>query len=107
MECTELWAAIMAWAAGTGAKDISKLPGLWHHKTEKRGALGPIDVRLNPHTQEVDGVPPFHVKLSMDEYFPGFIGLVGPKGGTLLHSRAPGEDEAGLVAHFKEQTVGT
>lgn len=101
---SELWAAIMSWAASTGDKDIGKQPGLWHRKTEKRGALGPIDVRINPHTKEVDGVPPMNAKLGMDGYFPGIIGIVGPDGGVMMRSQTDGENEDGLVAHFKEQT---
>jgi hypothetical protein len=101
---SELWAAVMSWAVASGAKDIAKLPGVWHRKTEKRGALGPIDVRINPHLTEIEGIPPFNVKLGMDDYFPGIIGLIGPDGGVLMSSRVEGEDEAGLVAHFKEQT---
>lgn len=101
---SELWASIMSWAVSTGAKDIGNQPGLWHRKTEKRGSLGPIDVRINPHDEEIDGVPPFNVKLGMDDYFPGIIGIVGPDGGVLMNSPNEGENEGGLVAHFKEQT---
>lgn len=103
-EQSELWAAVMSWAASSGAKNIGDHPGLWHRRTEKRGVLGPLDVRINPHLEEIEGVPPMHAKLGMDDYFPGLIGIVGPNGGMLISSRQEGENEAGLVAHFKEQT---
>lgn len=101
---SEMWAAVMSWAASTGARDIAKTPGLWHGRTEKRGVLGPLDVRINPHKETIDGVPPFNVKIGMDDYFPGFIALVGPEGGFVMSSPVEGEDEAGIVAHFIEQT---
>lgn len=101
---SELWASVMSWAVSTGAKDINKLPGLWHHKTEARDGVGPIDVRINAHSNDVDGLPPFHVKLGMDGYFPGIIGIFGPHGGALISSPIEGENENGLIAHFKAQT---
>ena len=101
---SELWAAVMSWAVSTGAKDMAKQPGLWHGKTEKRGALGPLDVRINPHVVPVDGVPPFNAKIGMDDYFPGIIAVVGPDGGIVMQSPRDGEDEGGLVSHFIEQT---
>ena len=101
---SELWAAVMSWAASTGAKDIAKTPGVWHGKTEKRGELGPLDVRINPHDDTIDGVPAFHAKIGMDDYFPGLIALVGPNGGMVMGSRVKGEDEAGIIAHFIDQT---
>lgn len=101
---SEMWAAVMSWAVSTGARDIAKTPGLWHGKTEKRGAIGPLDVRINPHKETIDGVPPFNVKIGMDDYFPGIIALVGPDGGVVVRSHVEGEDEAGIVAHFIEQT---
>lgn len=104
MQQSELWAAVMSWAVASGATDIAKYPGLWHRKTEQRGALGPLDVRINPHVEEIDGVPPFNVKIGMDNMFPGLIALVGPDGGVIMRSPVDGEDEAGLVAHFVEQT---
>jgi hypothetical protein len=100
-----LWAAVMGWASSFGEGDISQRPGLWHRKTKKVGALGPIDVRINPHKEEVDGIPQFGATLSMDDYFPGLIALVGPNFGFIMHSRVDGEDEAGLIAHFKAQAA--
>lgn len=100
----ELWAAVISWAASSGDTDIGKAPGLWHRRTEKRGPIGPIDVRINPHTETIDGVPPMNVRLGMDGYFPGLIGIIGPDGGMLMHSPVEGEDEAGMIAHFTEQT---
>jgi hypothetical protein len=99
-----LFAAIAEWAMGFGETDLNKRPGLWYRRTQKVGNLGPIDVRLNPHPHEVEGVPPMTFKLSMDDYFPGLIGLVDPSGGILMRSREDGEDEAGLIAHFEAQT---
>mgnify|MGYP001194471397 CR=1 FL=1 len=75
MEVNALYAAIIDWAMNSGAKNIASTPGLWHRKTEKVGGLGPIDVRINPHDETVDHVPPFAIKLSMDDYFPGLIGI--------------------------------
>jgi hypothetical protein len=101
---SELYFAVTNWALSQGAVDLSKKPGLWRGKTQKIGPLGPLDVRINPHKQAIDKVPPYHVLITMDDYFPGLIALLNPYGGTIMHSRAPGEDEAGLIAHFETQT---
>lgn len=101
---SELWAAVISWAVSTGAKDIAKQPGVWHGKTEQRGAIGPLDVRINPHTDTIAGIPPFNAQIGMDDYFPGLIALVGPDGGMVMHSPVEGEGEAGIIAHFVEQT---
>jgi hypothetical protein len=104
METSALFVAIADWAIGFGETNLKDRPGLWHKRTAKVGGIGPLDVRLNPHTKETDGVPPFTFKLSMDDYFPGLIGLVDARGGVLVRSHVDGEDEDGLIAHFKAQT---
>lgn len=100
---SELYCAICDWALSQGAKDLRQSPGVWHGKTQKGRVLGPLDVRVNPHDKTIDHIPPFHIQVGMDDYFPGIIALLNPVGGTLLGSRVDGEDEAGLIAHFKEQ----
>lgn len=104
---SELYCAVTAWALSQGAKDLSKTPGLWHRKTEKHGVLGPLDVRINAHKETIDAVPFGHIMIGMDEYFPGMIALINPVDGVLLGSPRKGEDEAGLIEHFKAQTPVT
>lgn len=101
MQITELFAAVTEWAIATGDRDISKRPGLWHRKTEKIGNIGPLDVRINPHDETIDAVPPFNIRIGMDDKFPGLIALIGPTDGIVMASPIEGEDEAGLIAHFK------
>lgn len=105
MEVSALYEAVMDWAMSFGEENIVATPGLWHRRTEKIGGLGPIDVRINAQRETVEHVPPFAIKLSMDDYFPGLIGIIGPTGGALMQSRVDGEDEDGLIAHFKSQPV--
>ena len=105
MRVTELYAAVAEWACTFGDTDISKQPGLWYRKTQKIGSIGPLDVRINPHKETIDGVPPFNAKISMDAYFPGLIGIIGPCDGMLMRSPVDGEDEAGMIAHFKANTA--
>lgn len=106
MPTSELWAAVMAWAVSTGARDIGKQPGLWHRRTAALNGLGPLDVRINPHDRVIEGVPPFNVKIGMDGHFPGIIAVLGPDGGLVMASPVEGEDEVGLVEHFKAQPDG-
>jgi hypothetical protein len=103
-EISELYAAVAAWATSIGAEKLNLLPGVWHRKTEKAGNIGPLDVRINAHTEEIEGIPPFSIRVGMDDYLPGTIALIGPTGGVILGSHERGEDEAGLIAHFKAQT---
>lgn len=105
METTsELWSAVLGWAASTGAKNIKQTPGLWYGQTKDDGLIGPLDVRINPHEQEIEGIPTLGCRIGMDDRFPGFIALVGPDGGTLVLSPYPFEDEDGLIKHFRKQT---
>lgn len=101
---TELWVAIMSWAASKGASDIAKQPGMWRGKTGKSELFGALDVVINPHSEAIDGVLPYHARVGMDDYFPGIIALVGPAGGVVMASQVEGEDEDGLVSHFVGQT---
>lgn len=107
MKVTALYAAVVEWATSAGAKDIGNLPGVWHGRTRKIERMGPIDVRINGHLEEIDGIPPGTIKLGMDDYFPGIIGLVWSDGGTLISSPVEGENEEGLIAHFKAQATPT
>jgi len=97
----ELWAACCAWAANTGLKNINQGAGLTKLRAQKAGDLGPFDVKFNPHKEEIDGVPPFHVFIGNEEWFPGVVAIVGPAGGQMIASRTPGEDEAGLIDYFQ------
>ena len=105
MELSELYSTVIEWAQSTGAEKINELPGVWHRKTQKVGELGPLDVRINAHKETIDGIPPFGMSIGMDDYFPGLIALLQPNGGALIGSPVDGEDEAGLIAHFKAQIV--
>lgn len=99
----ELWTEIGLWIASTGVENLAAHPGIWHGKTERLGAIGPLDVRINPHTEVIDNIPPFNIRIGMDDYFPGIIGIIGPDGGMLISSPKPGEDETGLIEHFRNQ----
>ena len=104
MQLSELYSTVIAWAQSTGAKDIHELPSVWHRKTEKLGNVGPLDVRINAHKDEREGIPPYGMSIGMDEYFPGLIALLQPTGGVIIPSPKPDENEAGLIEHFKAQT---
>lgn len=106
MQINELFDAIMTWAASSGVENINQLTGCWHGKTEKIGKLGPFDVKINGHNDEREGVPPFHALIEMPEFFPGVIAIVGPNGGSMFASREPGEDEDGLIEHFRAMALG-
>lgn len=100
MKVNMLWAAVMGWAASTGAKDIGSTPGLWESRVEQIGNVGPFDIKINPHKNEIDGIPPFGVFIGNKDYFPGLIALLGPSGGAVMHSRDEGENENGLIEFF-------
>lgn len=98
-----LYLAIVNWAVATGARDVGKRDCLWERHTREAASLGPLRVRLNPMGRVIEGVPPFSFALTDDDHFPGLVGVVGPADGLLLASPRPGEDEAGLIAHFDAQ----
>jgi len=103
-EYSALWAAVMSWAVGLGETDITTQPGVWHRRTKQIGSFGPLDVRINPHKEEIESIPQFYVRISMDDYFPGLIALIGPNEGIVMNSHQDGENEDGLINHFREQT---
>lgn len=103
MIINELWGEIMKWMASSGEEDVAQNPGLWYKKTVALNGIGPLDVRLNPHREEIDNIPSFHIRITVDDRFPGIIGIFGPQGGTIVSSRTDGEDENGLIEHFRNQ----
>ena len=106
-QLSELFASVIAWASSLGAKNISALPGVWSSRTTEVNGIGPLDVRINGHDRTIDGVPPFNAFIGINNMFPGVIAIVGPAGGSIMMSGIPGENEDGLVAHFKAQPPPT
>lgn len=102
-QLSALFDAIIEWAVSKGAKNINELDGCWTGKTEKDDVFPQITVTFNGHETEVDGVPPISARLTLEDYFPGIIGVIGPFDGFLLGSPVKGENEDGLIRHFKEQ----
>lgn len=98
-----LYCVVTEWAIARGALNLAATPGLWHARTEKIGDIGPFDVRINAHKETIDAIPPYYISIGMDEMFPGIVAVINPFEGTMMHSQVPGEDEDGLIAHFKAQ----
>jgi hypothetical protein len=103
MSISTLFFAVVEWMDAAGAKDLAQLPGLWVGKTQEAASIGSIDVSFNPHDVDIQDIPPFHARLTMDAFFPGLIAVVGPGGGMLIGSANPAENEQGLISHFEAQ----
>lgn len=100
---SELFHAIATWALeAKGAEDVGANGNLWVESTEANEHFSaPVKVEMNATKQEIDGVPPFHARLSNDVYFPGIMGIVNPYGGTLVGAGEGDEDR--LIEHFRSQ----
>jgi hypothetical protein len=97
----ELWANIIWWYGDLVGKPLNETPGVWEGRAEKLNGLGPFDVKINGHKEEIDGLPPFGCFVGNKDYFPGVVCIVTPAGGTMIGSSVPGEDESGLIAFFE------
>jgi hypothetical protein len=103
---SELYFAVIDWVMAQGVPPLHTFPGVWHGQTIDIGdALGVLDVRINAHREEIDAIPAFAMAIGKDDKFPGLIAMLQPLGGVILASPTPGEDEAGLLHHFKSQPV--
>lgn len=95
---SELFSAIADWAISRGAVNLSEEPGLWKGSTKPAAGIGPFEVCVNAHSEIIEAVPPMHAVISCG-WLP--IAIVNPFGGEIMASHQDGEDEAGLIAHFK------
>lgn len=100
----ELYYAVITWAGSQGAVNLKATEGLWHGKTEARDGLGPFDVWINPHAEEIDDIDGFHVGIGTPQHMIPLIAHVGPTGGVIMHSSISGQNEEGLTNHFRAQT---
>lgn len=98
----ELWASIILWYGAVNGKPLNEHPGVWVGRAERLNNLGPFDVKLNGHKDDIDGIPPFGAFVGNEDYFPGVVCVVTPAGGTMIGSRVPGEDEDGLIKFFND-----
>jgi hypothetical protein len=71
-------------AIALGVPALDKHEGLWRHDLP-----GGWSVAVNGHEQDVDGVPPFHARLSLYG-FPA--GLINPREGIIVGGDGAGED---------------
>lgn len=94
----ELFAEIVRWGGSRGAKNINQLPGLWIDTTERVGDFGPVTVKMNGHSEELDGIAPFNAVI---EHKGWPVAMVNPYGGAVMGSDGTHEDI--LIAHFKAQ----
>jgi len=99
---SELFSAVLRWASSQGAESIKDT--VWVRKTQAANGLGPFKVRINGYTVEAEHLPPLHASIELEECLPGVVAIVGPWGGCIVSSREESESEAGLIAHFKDQT---
>lgn len=103
-QTSELFAVICTWAVEKkGAANTTDTPGLWSADTCEANGLGPLHVKINPHPETIDCVPPGYAMVSADKdaFLP--VALVNMTGGEVMYSPKEGEDEAGLIAHFTAQ----
>jgi hypothetical protein len=101
---SELYFAVIDWVIEQGVAPLHTFPGVWHGQTQAiDDSLGVLDVRINAHREEIDGIPAFAMAIGKDDKFPGLIAMLQPLGGVIIASPVPGEDEAGLLHHFRSQ----
>lgn len=101
---SELYFAVVDWVLAQGVPPLHTFPGIWYGQTSVvDDDLGVLDVRINAHREEIDGIPGFAMTIGKDDYFPGLIAMLQPLGGVIIASPTPGEDEAGLLHHFRSQ----
>lgn len=100
---SELFHAVVQWALeAKNAEDVGSKGTLWIETTAPNEHFSAaVKVEMNATKGEIDGIPPFHARLTNEVYFPGIMGIVNPYGGTLVG--AVDGDEDRLIEHFKSQ----
>ena len=69
----------MLWARDFGAPvPLNSIPGCWSGIRDHDGHE--IEVAINGHKTEIDGIPPFNVRLASKKYLA--VAMVGPRGGA-------------------------
>ena len=81
--------AVVELAIALGVHRADQLPGLWEYTVDEQWR-----VRLNPHDDERERIPPFHVAIEFNGWP---AGLVSPGGGVIAAGEAANE-EAFIVA---------
>lgn len=64
-------------ASNLGVTKVNRLPGLWKHDVDGEWA-----VEVNGNANEVEGVPPYSIKIRNKKYF--VFGVVNAKGGMIV-----------------------
>lgn len=102
-KASELFHAIAEWAIeAKAAADVGASGNLWVEQTAPNEHFSaPVKVEMNATKNEIDGIPPYHARLTNDVYFPGIMSVVNPYGGTLIGAGDGDEDR--LINHFKCQ----
>lgn len=100
---SELFSAVVEWALEVkNAEDVGSKGTLWIDTTEPNEHFGAaVKVEMNATKGEIDGISPFHARLTNEVYFPGIMGIINPYGGTLVGAGEGDEDR--LIEHFKSQ----
>lgn len=86
---SELFAEIIDWAAANGAADLPSHPGIWSGETDQ------WKVDINGHSEEIDGLPFAHARLTHKRYLQ--LGILSPFGGCI----GGGASEGDLIEHFR------
>lgn len=100
---SELFHAVVELAmTAKNAEDVGSKGTLWVETTDPNEHFpAAVKVEMNATKGEIDGIMPFHARLSNDVYFPGIMGIINPYGGTIVGAGEGDEDR--LIEHFKSQ----
>lgn len=95
-----LFLAVVLYLEGRGINNLSLRPGVFEFHTDVFNGYGPFLCKLNPHSEEIDKVPPYHLTICQPEYFPGIAACVSPVDGGVL---SPYQEDD-LIRHFRDLT---
>lgn len=93
---SELTVSVFEWAIKHGGDGAHARPGCWVGRTQPAGVYGSLDVKINPHMEECDGISPATARITSDEAIR--VCFCNPYGGVL-----GGFNEEDLIDHFKSQ----
>ncbi len=71
----EAYARVVQLALALGVRKASALPGLWEHDVDAQWR-----VKLNPHPEEREQIPGYHMLVEFNGWP---AGLISPQGGTI------------------------
>lgn len=67
-----------------GVCSLKDILGLWQYRIDKNW-----DISINGHTEEMEGIPPFHCLIKYNGWV---AGLISPYGGEIVYSDVANED---------------